>query len=100
MHVCHRFRWCLVTCPRAVCLTCIFSVVFSSGRNVLIKEGYSLTVSLASGADTRAVFTMNSLLLSKSAPRFLIEGQSRKRKKILLGGEYDVPHTWTISPSI
>lgn len=85
MHVCHRFCWCLVTCPMAVCLTCIFSIVLSSGRNVLIKEGYSLKVSLASGADTRAVFTMNSPLLSKPALRFLVEGQSRKRKKIPWG---------------
>lgn len=74
--------------------------VLSPGRNVLGKEGHSQKVSLASDADARAVFKMNSLLLSKPEARFLVEGQSRKREKILLGGKYDVSHIWTISPSI
>ena len=84
----------------AACLTYIFSIVLSTGRNVLGKEGHSLKVSLASGADARAVFKMNSLLLSKPKAKFLVESPSRKREKILLGGEYDVSHTWTIFPSI
>lgn len=76
MHIHHCFCWCLMTFPMVLCLTCIFLIVLSPGRNVLGKEGYSLKVSLASGADTRAVFKMNSLLLFKTAVRFLIEGQS------------------------